>query len=174
MKKVFFSKEGGKEVHRLETERNKAKQIERSTKSGQREINDAGKRDGVIGEDLGEDGEGQAETHRKRNRVWMGQRRLPSSLRPHKEDLCGRERESRKVFENFCLDLMAPLSLWSRRQDLLLRNMSSKLGLSLKSVNKTFCNTQLEEWGRTMTETNKRIIEKAYRTQIKLKAIYLY
>ena len=55
----FFSKEGGKEVHRLETERNKAKQIERSTKSGQREINDAGKRDGVIGEDLGEDGEGQ-------------------------------------------------------------------------------------------------------------------
>ena len=53
MKKVFFSKEGGKEVHRSETERNKAKQIERSTKSGQREINDAGKKDGVIEENLG-------------------------------------------------------------------------------------------------------------------------
>lgn len=45
-----------------------------------------------------------------------------------------RRRGEHVSIEYFCLYLMAPLSLLGRSQGLLLRNMSSKLGLSSKSI----------------------------------------
>ena len=72
---------------------------------------------------------------------------LLSSLRTEENDLCGREGESRQVFEDVYLYLMASIFLVSRRWSLFQRKINIEWGFSLKSIIKKW-NILSGEWIR--------------------------